>query len=71
VIQQVQQSGLIRPWETRDLAMTSWSIVHGLSVLLVIGRLAPGTESLEAFVFRVVQYLFLGLRNDAAAPSGR
>jgi len=64
-IQQGQQAGLLRPGEPRDLAMASWSMVHGLSALLVDGRLAPGTQELDAFVFRVVQYLFLGLRNDA------
>jgi len=63
-IQQGQQAGLIRPGETRDQAMASWSMVHGLASLLVNGRLDPGEEDLGAFSFRALQYLYLGLRSD-------
>jgi AcrR family transcriptional regulator len=64
-IEQAQQAGLIRPGDPGDQAIASWSMVHGLAGLLLDGRIDPGTQDLDAFIFRVVQYLFLGLRNDA------
>ncbi len=45
--------------------MAAWAMPHGLVSLLVDGQLSPGTQALEDFAFRVVQYLFLGVRNDA------
>lgn len=62
-----QQIGLLRAGDPRDLAMAAWSMVHGLSALLVDGQLSAGTQALEAFAFRVMQYLFLGMRSEPSA----
>jgi AcrR family transcriptional regulator len=66
-IERGQQAGLLRAGEPRELAMAAWAMVHGLSALLVDGQLSPGTQALEAFAFRVVQYLFLGVRSEPLA----
>lgn len=63
-IEKGQQSGLIRGGDPRELSMAAWSMVHGLSALLVDGQLSPGTQDLDLFASRVVQCLFLGLHND-------
>jgi AcrR family transcriptional regulator len=67
-VREGQAAGLLRPGDPMDQAMAAWSMVHGLSSLLVDGRLAPRDEPLEAFAFRALQYLFLGLRSDKIAP---
>lgn len=66
-IERGQQAGLLRAGEPRELAMAAWAMVHGLSALLVDGQLAPGSQALDAFVFRVLQYLFLGVRSEPPA----
>jgi len=66
-IEKGQQSGLIRDGDPRELSMAAWSMVHGLSALLVDGQLSRGTQDLEMFASGVVRYLFLGLRSDPLA----
>jgi AcrR family transcriptional regulator len=65
-VREGQQAGLVRPGDPEDQAMAAWSLVHGLSALLLDGHLAPRGEPLEAFTFRALQYVFLGLRSGSA-----
>lgn len=62
-----QQSGFIRGGDPRELSMAAWSMVHGLSALLVDGQLSRGTQDLDTFASGVVRHLFLGLRSDPPA----
>jgi AcrR family transcriptional regulator len=66
-IERGQRAGLIRPGNPMDMAMASWSMVHGLSALLVDGQLSRGTEGLEAYASRALRYLFIGFRDGAPA----
>ena len=60
-----QAQHFVRSGVPEDQAMAAWSMVHGLSSLLVDGQLNPGSESLEDFTNRALQYLFLGLRDES------
>lgn len=63
-IEKGQGTGLIRGGDPRELSMAAWSMVHGLAALLVDGQLSPGTQAIEVLASRVLQWLFVGLRND-------
>ena len=63
-VQGGHQAGMIRNGVVLDQAMAAWSMVHGLSSLLVDGQLSSEGEALEEFGFRVLQYLFVGLRHE-------
>lgn len=61
-----QRAGLIRSGDARQLAIAAWSLVHGLSALLVDRQLTPGAATLDAFCAGVLQSLYLGLRHEEA-----
>jgi AcrR family transcriptional regulator len=63
-VQKGQELGIVRSGNFEDQAMAAWSMVHGLSSLLVDGQLTPGEEPLDVFANRALQYLFLGLRSE-------
>ena len=63
-IEEGQKAGLIRDGDPRELSMAAWSMVHGLSALLMDGQLAKGSEDLEAVAAGVLRHLFFGLRRD-------
>jgi AcrR family transcriptional regulator len=63
-----QKLGVIRAGDPTELALASWSMVHGLSALLVDGQLPVGEESLDAFASRVLRYLYIGLHGQPPAP---
>jgi AcrR family transcriptional regulator len=63
-IEEGQKAGLIREGDSRELSMAVWSMVHGLSALLVDGQISLGEQELEMFASSVARHLFLGLRRD-------
>ncbi len=65
-IAECQRAGLVRPGKPEELAISAWSMVHGLSALLVDGQLegAPMAR-VEELANTVTATLFLGL---AAGP---
>lgn len=61
-IVECQRAGFVRPGEPEELALSAWSIVHGLSALLVDGQLPRGEgKGQEELAQIVTQALFLGL----------
>lgn len=59
-----QQAGAVRPGDPEDLALVAWSAVHGLSCLIVDGRLAGkaiGRGDAGAAAVRVTSDLMTGL----------
>ena len=49
-----QAQGAIRPGPVGDLALTAWSLVHGLAVLAA-GRRIPGASVDDAFIRRAAR----------------
>ena len=66
-IEEGQRAGLIRGGDPLELSMAAWSMVHGLSALLLDGQLSAGPYDLETVAVGVLRYLFLGLRRDPPA----
>ncbi len=65
-----QQRGLAADGEVRTLAITAWSLVHGLSLLLVDGQLGQLSRAeAERLAAQVAELLYNGLRG--AAPEHR
>ena len=57
-----QRAGLVRPGDPQELALSAWSIVHGLSALLVDDQLrALSEKDADALARSVTESLFLGL----------
>lgn len=59
-----QQAGVVRPDPVRDLALTAWSLVHGLAMLLVSGQLqdrSPSDAEVERLARMVTENLVRGL----------
>ncbi|MBI4591031.1 MAG: TetR/AcrR family transcriptional regulator [Candidatus Rokubacteria bacterium] len=57
-----QRAGFVRPGDLEELALSAWSIVHGLSALLVDSQLHGLQEKgQEHLAQTVTQILFLGL----------
>ena len=63
-VEEGQRRGVIHEGDPRELSIAAWSIVHGLSALLVDGQLSRGAQDLEGFVAGVTRHLFLGLRQN-------
>jgi len=64
-IQAAQAAGHVRRGEPRDLALTCWSAVHGLAVLLVDDQVQAKGFSTDALAEAVATSLFLGLKPEA------
>lgn len=65
IIKEGQDRGVFTEGNPRRLAMTAWSMVHGLASLFVEGHCQPWAmdkESLERFTGSTFQTLFKGLR---------
>ncbi len=58
-VRDCQAAGLIRAADPEELAVSAWSMVHGLSALLVDGQLRGKPE--DALAEDVTRDLFLGL----------
>jgi AcrR family transcriptional regulator len=62
---EAQRAGVVREGDPRALGLTAWSAMHGLSTLLLDGRLqALYGESVEELATMVGTHLYLGLRVD-------
>ncbi len=65
-ITECQRSGVVRQGDPQDLAISACSAVHGLSALLVNGRLQGREKSAEELAHRVTSDLFFGLAPERA-----
>jgi AcrR family transcriptional regulator len=66
IIENGKEEGLYKSVETMDLAVTSWSGIHGLSLLIVNGylaRLASTENQIEALALRMAGLLLEGIRS--------
>lgn len=64
-----QEAGLARGTDLRTLAVAAWSLVHGLALLLLDGRLGPlDARATTRVVAEVTELLYRGIRRDP--PSG-
>lgn len=65
-----QEAGVMRPGAPLELALASWSLVHGLAQLAVDGRLVPagyGTYDTEQLAQRVLELLAQGMATPLKA----
>ena len=65
IIENGKRAGLYKSVETMDLAVTSWSGIHGLSLLIVNGylsRLASTDAQIEDLALRMAGLLLEGIR---------
>lgn len=60
-VRSCQEAGLAREGDPEELAVAAWSVVHGLSALLVDGQLGAQGKRVEELAQSVTQNLFLGL----------
>src|SRR5204863_6444785 len=65
-IEACQRDGLMRAVPSRDLALSAWSLVHGLAMLLVDGQLPGGPTQAEALARMVTETLQSGMITDEA-----
>jgi AcrR family transcriptional regulator len=64
IVEAGQRAGIFRCGETIELTIASWSIAHGLGMLLAAGQLGPGKRSqaeLRALASRVIALTVGGL----------
>ena len=69
-----QSAGLIRHGDPRRLAVPAWSVVHGLSMLLIDRQLAPlldGKIDVDAEAHAAIDVIALGLRPAPAKKRRR
>jgi AcrR family transcriptional regulator len=65
VIKEGQDAGTFRPGNPKELAWVAWSLVHGLSMLLIDGQLKmPGNSTVEALASLTTQMLLEGLKRQ-------
>lgn len=70
-----RDAGYLQEGKLDDLAMCAWSMVHGLSMLIVEGRLLwlttnpldSSLETIRAMAHQATSYLFLGIGNGKKA----
>jgi AcrR family transcriptional regulator len=68
-IEACQRAGLVRAVAVQDLALTSWSLVHGLAMLLVDRQLEPWAAEAENLARLVTATLHRGvLATNAETP---
>jgi AcrR family transcriptional regulator len=65
-ITECQRAGLVRPGDPRELALSAWSAVHGLSALLIDEQVQGGEKGVEALAHTVTGNLFIGLAPERA-----
>jgi len=66
-IQAGQEAGTIAPGDPLQLAMTAWSVVHGLAILLIEDKVPPVTQKTiraEQVARACIQTLYDGLRRN-------
>lgn len=61
-VKQCQKQGLLRDGNPVELALTGWSLAHGLAMLIVDGQLADAGVDIEALVRTALETLRGGLR---------
>lgn len=69
VIENGKKAGLYKTADTMDLAVTTWSGIHGLSLLIANGyltRLAASDDQIDALAQRVAQLLLDGIRRTVS-----
>jgi hypothetical protein len=68
IVEAGQRAEIFRRGETRELALASWSIAHGLGMLLAGGTLGPGKKrtpaELRALASRVIALSVGGLMRE-------
>jgi AcrR family transcriptional regulator len=69
IIENGKKAGLYKKVETMDLAVTTWSGIHGLSLLIANGyltRLAATDDQIDDLAQRVAQLLLDGIRRSVS-----
>jgi AcrR family transcriptional regulator len=69
VIENGKKAGLYKAVDTMDLAVTTWSGIHGLSLLIANGyltRLAASDEQIDSLALRMAQLLLDGIRRSVS-----
>jgi AcrR family transcriptional regulator len=67
-----QATGVVRAGDPKALALPAWSMVHGLSMLLVdrqLAELGADTSEVDALAHAVIDVTARGLGPDAPAPA--
>jgi len=71
IIASGQRAGVVRPGEPRQLAVVAWSLVHGLTQLLIERRLAAGPDGAEGLTRFCARALCEGLAVCASSATPR
>lgn len=69
IVEAGQRAGVLREADTRELTIASWSIAHGLGMLLAGGALGAGRRSqaeARALVSRVIALVLGGLASESS-----
>ncbi len=67
IIKRGQDAGVVRPGDPVQLALVTWSAMHGLALLIVdnqIRDLEPGADNVDHLVGLAIGTLYQGLRSD-------
>ncbi|KAF0167424.1 MAG: TetR family transcriptional regulator [Caulobacteraceae bacterium] len=71
-VEQAQREGVIVPDDAREIALVTWTMIHGLAALVAEGRLGPLTrEEIERHVKNATRRLYLGLAPPEIASARR
>jgi AcrR family transcriptional regulator len=68
-LQSLQQSGLVRRDEPRQLAHYVWAVVHGIAMLAINGQLGPYPAAHELDALTQLALMRLGSGIDADTPA--
>jgi AcrR family transcriptional regulator len=66
-VEDAQAEGTLPAGDPLPLALTAWSLVHGVAKLAVSGALPMGPERTLEFTWQATAWLSTGLRNAASA----
>jgi AcrR family transcriptional regulator len=64
IIRLGQKIGVIKKGNTREKTLASWSMIHGIAMLFLEGRLKPkkNLQEMQEFIHSITEYAYLGMK---------
>ncbi|MCE9502099.1 MAG: TetR/AcrR family transcriptional regulator, partial [Leptospira sp.] len=66
IIRMGQKLGAIRQGQAREKTLASWSMIHGIAMLFLEGRIKPKktAKEMKEFIQSVTEYAYIGMKSE-------
>ncbi|RHX85790.1 TetR/AcrR family transcriptional regulator [Leptospira stimsonii] len=73
IIRLGQRLGAIRPGNTREKTIAAWSMIHGIAMLFLEGRIKPKKtdKEMKEFIESVTEYAYVGMTMPSSSQTNR